>query len=56
MKIYLAGPGIDTGLFDENNKFRYIYMDLLFSFYDLSDCCQIPFRKLSWQYFLENKE
>ena len=44
MKIYLASPGIDTGVFPLS---IYIYpLNLLFSYYDLSGLCWAgPFRQ-----------
>ena len=48
MKIYLAGPGIDTGLFTDNKKWQGIYKYLLFSYYDLHEDRKFPFRYLAW--------
>jgi len=52
MKIYLASPGIDTGVFTLIDI--YIY-HLLFSYYDLCGL-GFKFRRDSWELLIEGKE
>ena len=49
MKLYLAGCGIESGMFTDWWELRYANPNLLFSFFDLSDRRKIKFRKLSWR-------
>jgi hypothetical protein len=54
MKIYFASLGNDTYPF--SNKVRQKNLTILFSYYDLSSQCPIPFRKESFKKIIKEKQ
>lgn len=54
MKIYFASLGNDTYPF--SNKVRQKNLTILFSYYDLSGQCPIPFRKESFKKIIKEKQ
>lgn len=54
MKIYFASLGNETYPF--SNKVRQKNLTILFSYYDLSSQCPIPFRKESFKIIIKEKQ